>query len=38
MVEHTYRFRLSRHRHTPGLADVYRSYGNPATSFVLRWT
>jgi glycosyltransferase involved in cell wall biosynthesis len=34
MVEHTYRFGFPGIVNTPGLADVYRSYGNPATSFV----
>ncbi len=34
MVEETYRFGLPGIVNTPGLADVYRSYGNPAVSFV----
>jgi glycosyltransferase involved in cell wall biosynthesis len=34
IVEETYRFGLPGIVNTPGLADVYRSYGNPAVSFV----
>ena len=34
MVEETYRFGLPGIVNTPGLADVYASYGNPAVSFV----
>jgi hypothetical protein len=34
MVEQTYRFGFPGVVNTPGLADVYRSYGNPAVSFV----
>lgn len=34
MVEHTYRFGFPGIVNTPGLADVYRSYGSPAISFV----
>jgi glycosyltransferase involved in cell wall biosynthesis len=34
MVEQTYRLGLPGIVNTPGLADVYRSYGNPAVSFV----
>ena len=34
MVEETYRFGFPGIVNTPGLADVYRSYGNPAVSFV----
>jgi len=34
MVEETYRFGLPGIVNTPGLADVYASYGNPAISFV----
>ena len=34
MVEQTYRFGFPGIVNTPGLADVYRSYGNPAVSFV----
>ncbi|MFZ0042743.1 MAG: glycosyltransferase [Solirubrobacteraceae bacterium] len=34
MVEHSYRFGFPGIVNTPGLADVYRSYGNPAVSFV----
>jgi glycosyltransferase involved in cell wall biosynthesis len=33
-AEETYRFGLPGIVNTPGLADVYRSYGNPAVSFV----
>jgi O-antigen biosynthesis protein len=34
MVEETYRFGLPGIVNTPGLAEVYASYGNPAVSFV----
>jgi glycosyltransferase involved in cell wall biosynthesis len=34
LAEETYRFGLPGIVNTPGLADVYRSYGNPAVSFV----
>jgi glycosyltransferase involved in cell wall biosynthesis len=34
MVEESYRFGFPGIVNTPGLADVYRSYGNPAVSFV----
>ncbi len=34
LVEETYRFGFPGIVNTPGLADVYRSYGNPAVSFV----
>jgi glycosyltransferase involved in cell wall biosynthesis len=34
MVEETYRFGFPGIVNTPGLADVYRSYGSPAVSFV----
>jgi glycosyltransferase involved in cell wall biosynthesis len=34
LVEETYRFGLPGIVNTPGLADVYRSYGNPAVSFI----
>lgn len=34
MVEQTYRFGFPGIVNTPGLADVYRAYGNPAVSFV----
>ena len=34
IVEQTYRFGFPGIVNTPGLADVYRSYGNPAVSFV----
>jgi hypothetical protein len=34
MVEETYRFGFPGIVNTPGLAEVYRSYGNPAVSFV----
>lgn len=34
MAEETYRFGFPGIVNTPGLADVYRSYGNPAVSFV----
>lgn len=34
MAEETYRFGLPGIVNTPGLAEVYRSYGNPAVSFV----
>jgi glycosyltransferase involved in cell wall biosynthesis len=34
LVEHTYRLGFPGIINTPGLADVYRSYGNPAVSFV----
>jgi glycosyltransferase involved in cell wall biosynthesis len=34
MVEQTYRFGFPGLVNTPGLAEVYRSYGNPAVSFV----
>jgi len=34
MAEQTYRFGFPGVVNTPGLADVYRSYGNPAVSFV----
>jgi glycosyltransferase involved in cell wall biosynthesis len=33
-VEETYRLGIPGIVNTPGLADVYRSYGNPAVSFV----
>jgi O-antigen biosynthesis protein len=33
-AEETYRFGLPGIVNTPGLADVYRSYGNPAVSFI----
>jgi glycosyltransferase involved in cell wall biosynthesis len=34
MVEESYRFGFPGIVNTPGLAEVYRSYGNPAVSFV----
>ena len=34
MVEETYRFGFPGIVNTPGLAEVYRAYGNPAVSFV----
>ena len=34
LAEETYRFGLPGVVNTPGLAEVYRSYGNPAVSFV----
>lgn len=34
LVEQTYRFGLPGIVNTPGLADAYREYGNPAVSFV----
>ena len=34
MVEQTYRFGFPGIVNTPGLAEVYRAYGNPAVSFV----
>jgi glycosyltransferase involved in cell wall biosynthesis len=34
LAEETYRFGLPGIVNTPGLAEVYRSYGNPAVSFV----
>jgi O-antigen biosynthesis protein len=34
LAEETYRFGLPGIVNTPGLADVYRSYGNPAVAFV----
>lgn len=34
MVQESYRFGFPGIVNTPGLADVYRSYGNPAVSFV----
>ena len=34
LVEETYRFGLPGIVNTPGLAEVYRSYGNPAVSFI----
>jgi O-antigen biosynthesis protein len=34
LAEETYRFGLPGIVNTPGLADVYRSYGNPAVSFI----
>ena len=34
LVEETYRFGLPGIVNTPGLAEVYASYGNPAVSFV----
>lgn len=34
MVEESYRFGFPGIVNTPGLADLYRSYGNPAVSFV----
>jgi glycosyltransferase involved in cell wall biosynthesis len=34
MAEETYRFGFPGIVNTPGLAEVYRSYGNPAVSFV----
>jgi glycosyltransferase involved in cell wall biosynthesis len=34
LAEETYRFGFPGIVNTPGLADVYRSYGNPAVSFV----
>jgi glycosyltransferase involved in cell wall biosynthesis len=34
LVEETYRFGFPGIVNTPGLAEVYRSYGNPAVSFV----
>jgi glycosyltransferase involved in cell wall biosynthesis len=34
LVEETYRFGFPGIVNTPGLADVYRAYGNPAASFV----
>jgi glycosyltransferase involved in cell wall biosynthesis len=34
LVEETYRLGLPGIVNTPGLAEVYRSYGNPAVSFV----
>lgn len=34
LAEETWRFGLPGLVNTPGLADVYRSYGNPAVSFV----
>jgi glycosyltransferase involved in cell wall biosynthesis len=34
LAEETYRFGFPGVVNTPGLADVYRSYGNPAVSFV----
>jgi glycosyltransferase involved in cell wall biosynthesis len=34
LAEETYRFGLPGIVNTPGLADVYRAYGNPAVSFV----
>jgi glycosyltransferase involved in cell wall biosynthesis len=34
LVEETYRFGIPGIVNTPGLAEVYRSYGNPAVSFV----
>jgi glycosyltransferase involved in cell wall biosynthesis len=34
LAEETYRFGFPGIVNTPGLADVYRSYGNPAASFV----
>jgi len=38
MVEHTYRFGFPGIVNTPGLADVYRSYGNRRPRSFLRWT
>jgi glycosyltransferase involved in cell wall biosynthesis len=34
LAEETYRFGLPGIVNTPGLAEVYRSYGNPAVSFI----
>ena len=34
LAEETYRFGFPGIVNTPGLADVYRAYGNPAVSFV----
>ena len=34
LVEETYRFGFPGMVNTPGLCDLYRSYGNPAVSFV----
>ncbi|MBV9169274.1 MAG: glycosyltransferase family 4 protein [Chloroflexi bacterium] len=34
LVEETYRLGIPGIVNTPGLADVYRSYGNPAVSFI----